>query len=215
MTSLNKEPLISISEASHILGVSEAALRQWTDDGLVKAFITPGGHRRYSTDELKRIMASHQKLPGIKQLVTGLEDTADKHRELDRNRLQAMPWFAGLDKKDQAALAQEGRHILDLVKQYVSQPGRRPEILVEAREAGARLGEKLAGLGLPLTDAVEVFIMHRDPLMKAATNLKKHKEPLSERVVGAIPLVALVIDEALVGLVSAHQQYQVGKQEKI
>ena len=54
-----QEPLLSISEASQLLGVSEGALRQWTDEGKIKAFITPGGHRRYARAELKKLMGSH------------------------------------------------------------------------------------------------------------------------------------------------------------
>ena len=49
---MTQEPLLSISEASQLLGFSEAALRQWTDEGKIKAFITPGGHRRYVRAEL-------------------------------------------------------------------------------------------------------------------------------------------------------------------
>ena len=82
-----EEPLVSISEASHLLGVSEAALRQWTDEGKIKAFITPGGHRRYSRVELKKITGSHMKMLGIKDLVFELEDTTQTHRELARTSL--------------------------------------------------------------------------------------------------------------------------------
>jgi hypothetical protein len=34
---LEEEAFLNISEASRILGVSEAALRQWTDEGKIKA----------------------------------------------------------------------------------------------------------------------------------------------------------------------------------
>jgi len=80
---LAEEPLISISEASHVLGVSEAALRQWTDEGKIKAFITPGGHRRYSRADLKRFMSSQQRTLGIKDLVIELEDTAQEEAYLE------------------------------------------------------------------------------------------------------------------------------------
>ncbi|HEY49917.1 MAG TPA: helix-turn-helix domain-containing protein, partial [Dehalococcoidia bacterium] len=58
---MDKETVVTISEASHILGVSEAALRQWTDEGRIRAFITPGGHRRYAMDDIRKFMSSHQK----------------------------------------------------------------------------------------------------------------------------------------------------------
>ena len=66
---LKPKPLVGISEASQLLGVSEATLRQWTDEGSIKAFVTPGGHRRYSKEELKEFLSSHENLLGVKELV--------------------------------------------------------------------------------------------------------------------------------------------------
>ena len=210
-TGASQRSLMSISEASLFLGVSEAALRQWTDEGRVKAFITPGGHRRYALEELKKLMASGQKTLGIKQLVTGMEDTVDIHREMDRARMGAMPGYAALSPADQEKLAGAGRRLLTIVTRYVAEPQSRDEVIVLAREAGAYFGETLAEHRLPLTDAVQAFIAHRDPFIRVATELMKRREPLSDRVVNAIPLVVRVMDEALVGLVTAHQQYQLKK----
>ncbi len=44
--------------------------------------------------------------------------------------------------------------------------------------------------------------------MNAATHLMRKREAFTGRVVEAIPLVAHVMDEALVALVAAHQQYR-------
>ncbi|MDD4635199.1 MAG: helix-turn-helix domain-containing protein, partial [Dehalococcoidales bacterium] len=61
---MNLEPIqdswLSIGEACRILGVSEATLRQWTDDGQIKVFITPGGHRRYQRSQLDEFMVSRR-----------------------------------------------------------------------------------------------------------------------------------------------------------
>ena len=66
-----KSQLLSISEASKSLGVSEAALRQWTDEGKINAFVTPGGHRRYSESELRKFIGSHSRMLGVKALPDG------------------------------------------------------------------------------------------------------------------------------------------------
>ncbi len=208
MVNERERSLISISEASLFVGVSEAALRLWTDEGRIKAFITPGGHRRYLVEELKKFMASRQKSLGIKQLVNGLEETAATHREMDRSRFQAISWYSKLSQEDQIKLAGAGRRILDLVIRYVSEPSRREEVASLAQETGAFFGDTLAKAGLPLTDAVEAFILHREPLIKAATRLVRRRESISGRVVDAIPLVGHIMDETLVSLVAAHQKYQ-------
>ncbi len=205
-----QESLLNISEASQMLGVSESALRQWTDEGKIKAFITPGGHRRYSRVELKKFMSSHQKTLGIKDLAVELEDTASLHRELGRTFLQTTTWYKRLSEESQEHLAVLGRDLLNLIIRYIAEPSKREEVIKLAHDVGKGLAEILAELGLPLTDAVEAFILHRDPIMNATSHLMRKREALSGRVVDAIPLIAHVMDEALVALVAAYQEYRNG-----
>ena len=205
---MEQESLVSISEASRALGVSEAALRQWTDEGELKAFITPGGHRRYSVAELKKFMGSQQRVHNIKDLVAELEDTVQVHGEIARGYLNTTSWDSKLSQESQGRLADLGRGLLRLIIRYVTVPSKREETMELARSVGREHGEMLAKLGLPLTDSVEAFILHRGPIMNAATHLVGKREKFSGRVVEAIPLVAHVMDGALVSLVAAHQQYQ-------
>lgn len=47
--------LVSIKEAARYIGVSEATLRRWHNDGTFRAtFLSPGGHRYYSLSDLGR-----------------------------------------------------------------------------------------------------------------------------------------------------------------
>ena len=77
-----------------------------------------------------------------------------------------------------------------------------------ARQVGHDMGETLAIHGLPLADSVEAFLMHREPVVNAATSLLKRRDAFTGRVVDAIPLAINVIDETLVSLVATHQQYR-------
>ena len=205
---MSQESLVSISEASQALGVSATTLRQWTGEGKIKVFITPGGHRRYSRAELKKFMTSQQKTHGIKDLVVELEDTAHHLREIGRKSLSTTPWYDKVNKESQEHLACLGRQLLNSIIKYITEPSKREETIKIAHDVGHDLGGTLAKLGLPLTDSVEVFILHRDPIMNAVTHLIRKKEGVTGRVAEAIPLVAQVMDKALVSLVAAHQQYQ-------
>ncbi len=202
--------MLSISEASQKLGVSEASLRQWTDEGKIKAFLTPGGHRRYSHVELKKFISAHHKTLGVKDLVVELEDTVQIHREIGRTSLNTTSWYSELDSESQERLAHLGRGLLDVTIRYIAEPSRREEIIKLVRNIGYDHGEMLAKSGLPLTNTVEAFISHRDPMMNAITNLMSKREAFSGRIVQAIPLVTRIMDEALVALVEAHQQYHNG-----
>jgi len=198
---------MTIGEAASILGVSEVSLRQWTDEGRIRAFVTPGGHRRYSRAELRKFMSSHRKILGVRDLIAELEATSELHGEIGRSSLTAKDWYSKLDTECRMRLAGLGRNMLNTIIRYISEPSKRQDILEVAREVGQGFGETLAGLGLPLTDSVEAFVLHRDPIMNATTHLMRKRESPSGRVVEAIPLVARVMDEALVSLVAAHQQY--------
>ena len=207
-----QEPLLSISEASQLLGVSDGALRQWTDEGKIKVFITPGGHRRYARAELKKFMSSQPRMLGVRDLVTELEETARQHREIAQASLKNTPWYNKLNDESQAHLADLGRRMLNLIIKYITEPSRREETIRLVRDVGRDHGETLARLELPLTDSVEAFLLHRDPIMNSATHLMRKREAFTGRIVEAIPMVVHVMDEALVALVAAHQQYRNGIQ---
>jgi excisionase family DNA binding protein len=212
---MSKETLVGISEACQILSVSETSLRQWTDEGKIKAFVTPGGHRRYLVADLKKFMSSHQKIVGIRDLVVELEDVAHPLREMARTVFPAKAWYSKLGTDSQQRLAGLGRDMLQIIVRYASEPSKREESMGMARNIGHDFGQTLAEIGLPLTDSLEAFILHRDPIMNAATHLMKRREAFTGRVVEAIPLVAHVIDEALVSLVAAHQKYRNGIQNEL
>ena len=202
---MDNQSFISISEASRILGVSETALRHWTDEGKIKAFITPGGHRRYEITELKRFIGAQPKTPGIKQLVAELENTTALHREIVRSDGHGAGHGPRFDDDAVKQLADLGRRLHYAIISYVNKPRQREATLELAREIGSGFGKTLAALELPLTDSVTAFIRHRGPIMDAVTQTMKHHEAVNERVAEAPALVARVMDEALLALVAAHQ----------
>ena len=206
---MNQRNLITISEASRMLGVSEATLRQWTDENKVRAFITPGGHRRYSRAELQRFVGKRHRIHGIKDLATKIEDSAPVYRELAREHFSTTSWYNKLDAESQRHLAESGRQLLYLVKRYITtEPLKKKEVEELARNIGDDFGEQVARLGLSLTESIEAFMLHRNPVMNAAIDLMKRRESLNERVVEAIPLVTHIMDETLIALVAAYQRYR-------
>lgn len=47
--------LVSIGRAAEILEISVGTLRRWTTAGRIESDLTPGGHRRYRLEELRRL----------------------------------------------------------------------------------------------------------------------------------------------------------------
>jgi excisionase family DNA binding protein len=50
--------LLNVGEAASYLGVSAASLRNWSNQGLVPVYRTPGGQRRYAIADLDEFVAS-------------------------------------------------------------------------------------------------------------------------------------------------------------
>jgi len=55
---LNKKnnEFISTAEASKICGVARTTIAKWIDEGLLKAFVTPGGHRKIRREDLENFI---------------------------------------------------------------------------------------------------------------------------------------------------------------
>jgi excisionase family DNA binding protein len=201
-----KDELVTISEASRIMGVSEVTLRQWTDEGSIKAFVTPGGHRRYSKAELKKVLSLEHKPLGINDLAVKLGDSASVHREIAAAFLQSVSLYSRLDAESQKRFSSLGRQLLSLIIKYITEVSKQEETLLSIREVGHNFGELTAKLGLPLIDSVQAFTQHRDPIVSVTSHMLKKGDSFSRRLIEAIPLVDRAMDEALVSLVSAHQQ---------
>jgi excisionase family DNA binding protein len=55
------DKIFSISEAADYLGVSPLTLRNWEKQSKIRAFRTPGGHRRFRKSDLDVILADNGK----------------------------------------------------------------------------------------------------------------------------------------------------------
>ncbi len=73
--------LLNVGQAAAYLGVSAASLRKWSNEGLVPVYRTPGGQRRFATEDLDEFMQSMRE-PGrfaVPRLGRGA-----RRRQLDR-----------------------------------------------------------------------------------------------------------------------------------
>ena len=55
------EKLLTLEEASEILGVSKITLRRWDKSGKFKALRTIGGARRYSEEDINNLINNMRK----------------------------------------------------------------------------------------------------------------------------------------------------------
>jgi excisionase family DNA binding protein len=87
--SISSEPQwLTLGEAARYLGVAQSTIRKWSDRGRVRAFYTPGRHRRYRRDDLDAFLESSGPAAGEGPLVLIVDDD-EQVREYVRVNLEA------------------------------------------------------------------------------------------------------------------------------
>jgi excisionase family DNA binding protein len=87
--STSSEPQwLTLGEAARYLGVAQSTIRKWSDSGRVRAFYTPGRHRRYRRDDLDAFLESSGPAAGEGPLVLIVDDD-EQVREYVRVSLEA------------------------------------------------------------------------------------------------------------------------------
>lgn len=204
--------IISISEASQVLGVSEATLRAWSDSGKIKVFVTPGGHRRYDIDDLKAISKRSRKT-GIRELAKTIKRPASIRHDLTHS-VSGSRWYQQLTAAQNEELMALGQGMFNLMLKYLTSPVKRSETLEMARAKGGEFGETVARIGMSLTDSVEAFIQHRGHVMRFVTReFSKKGEPV--RTAEAFSLVTRLMDESLLAMIEAYQASPNAKNLKV
>jgi len=81
-----RDKIFSISEAAEYLGVSALTLRNWESKAKVRAFRTPGGHRRFRKSDLDVILGHDAKSADkLRVIIKKIESMAlkDGQEQLD------------------------------------------------------------------------------------------------------------------------------------
>src|SRR4029434_9148946 len=80
---------LTLGQAAKFLGVAQSTIRKWSDDGRVRAFYTPGGHRRYRRADLEAFLERSGPGGGGEGPVVLIVDDDEGLREYVRTRLEA------------------------------------------------------------------------------------------------------------------------------
>jgi excisionase family DNA binding protein len=75
MSDTTKPLGLSTSQAAQALGVSLGTIRRWSDMGYLQSYRTPGGQRRFSSEQIDQFLSSLQR-GGFRAI--------DRGRERDR-----------------------------------------------------------------------------------------------------------------------------------
>ena len=196
---------LGIHEASALIGVSEATLRRWAEAGDVEAFVTPGGHRRFTRrailDLLPRPRRPHRTL---RELGGTPERVVRQYRrELTSSGAR---WLPQLDEADREEFRAPGRQILAGVLGYLDAPDEATgaAALASAREAATAYGSLAASRNLDITTSAETFLHFRSPFLEELATIARRRRLDASEAISLIIAAASVFDRLLPALLDGH-----------
>lgn len=197
---------ITLGQACKLLGVNESTLRRWADAGHVRSFRTPGGHRRFSEEDLRNLVAGQT--VSTREPYTSISNLALSRirRRLQRGRSQGAPWYSGLAEEDRERLRPLGRRLVALVSEYLTKGAKRGRLAEEAREIGHEYGRELARDGMNMRDFLEAFTFFRKSLDETAMEVAQKGDLSSEEAVEVWELLSNLADQVLLAIAEAFDE---------
>ena len=199
---------LALGEASRLLGVDPDTLRRWADEGRVPAFTTPGGHRRFERRALERLVANRR--TGPSGGLAGLGATPDRLSAAYRRRY-GEPHGADLDPRtfvpveERESYREAGRRLVDALMRHLDESGQ--ERVLAEREAvmlSEQLAERLAAHGVPMSDAVSMFVAARRPFLSELSIAARRRGVDAARIGQLYDASTSLLDRLLLAFVAAH-----------
>jgi excisionase family DNA binding protein len=197
---------ITLGQACKLLGVNESTLRRWADAGHVRSFRTPGGHRRFSEDDLRVLMAGQ--VPQQAEPYNAISNIALARirRRLQRGKGQSAHWFSNLAEEDREKMRPLGRRLVALVSEYLTRGSRRSDLLEEARGIAREYGKLLVHDGMSLRDAVEGFTFFKKTLDETAMEEAQKNELTTEKAIELWELLTNLGDQVLISIAESYEE---------
>ena len=104
---LGETDWLTLGQAARYLGVAQSTIRKWSDSGRVRAFKTPGRHRRYRRDDLDAFLQRSAPESHAGPIVLIVDDD-ERLREYVRVNLEMEGYTV-----HEAGSAEEGMKVLD------------------------------------------------------------------------------------------------------
>lgn len=199
---------LALGEASRLLGVDPDTLRRWADEGRVQAFTTPGGHRRFERRTLERLIASRR--TGPPGGLAGLGETQGRLSAAYRRRYgeghgmgpdprQTVP------AEDRESFRNLGRQLVDALVRHLDETGSaRATAAKDAADLATDLGDRLGRHGVPLPEAVAMFLSARRPFLAELTLLARRRGIDATRFGPLCDTTTSLLDRLLLAFVEAH-----------
>lgn len=196
---------LSLGPASRLVGVDPDTLRRWADAGRVRAFSTPGGHRRFSRADLDQVVAGRQ--PASRSLAALGATPGRVTRAYARAYRYAAPVASDrLPPDAREALREEGRRLVTVLLAYLdaSGPADRARWEGEALSLIGAAGRRLAEAGADAREVIAIYLRARQPLLGELSTIGKRRTLDPTQLAGLYEQAIGLLDRLLLHLMDTH-----------
>ena len=185
---------LSLGAACRLLNANQATLRQWADNGYLRVYRTPGGHRRFLTSDILAL-TNGTSLNVDSDRADAMEGSALRRirRRLSGEAVARQAWYQSVEEEGRVRMRLFGRRLLSLLVQDPAMRRRRQEAMSESHMLGGEYGTEMADRGVSLKDTLEAFVFFRSMVLDSA-------DPQ------AWPRILELADQVMVGLAESYQK---------
>lgn len=191
-----------------MVGVSPSTVRRWGDTGLVRTFVTPGGHRRFSRQGLEALLPDQPTgHPSLAEMGETPVRAARGYRRAANGTLGPMPWLESLDREQRDRFRRFGRSMVAslVVALDADDPDEREGLLQDAEIACVEYGAVAARQGLDGATTADMFLRFRRPFLDELGALARRREFDAAATVSLIAEANAALDGLLVATLRAWQ----------
>ncbi len=203
---------LSLGPASRLLGVDPDTLRRWADEGRIEAFTTAGGHRRFERATLERILQARRHDATLR--LASLGATTDRMSRAYRRGYSAGAAVGGVrdavPTADREAFRDDGRSLVAALVAHLDADDDvgRDRAEQDAVIATDALAARIAAAGIPLGDAVSLFVASRRPFFEELGAIARRRTLDPDRLCVIYDRSSGLLDRLLLRLVASHQEAQ-------
>jgi excisionase family DNA binding protein len=198
-----------MAEASETLGIAQATLRRWADDGRVPVYLTPGGHRRFARESLEHVLAEqNRRRPTLARLGASPERLTRAYRAPHpaADGATPAPWLTALDEQERLRFRERGRSMVGLLVEYLDaeDPEAAAAKLREASQLAAEHGRATQRAGASMSEAVEGFLRYRTPFLTSLADMARRRALSTPQATEMLVAADRAMDQLLLATMTGH-----------
>ncbi len=204
---------VGLGEAARILGVAPTTLRRWADDGTVRSFVTPGGHRRFLRSSLDALMpTTRAERPPLQRLGETPERMARAYRRSVVTGPADPAWLRGMQGADRDPLRERGRGLSTALLTYLdaTTDDARRACLEEASVEASAYGRMARERGATIHETVDAYLRFSRPFVAEIATLARRRNLDTAEATALLESTLVALDTLLLATIDAHQEGRTG-----